>query len=363
MFGERLKLARKKAGLSLDRLVESIGGIVTKQAISKYERNLMMPDSKVLVALSQSLNVSLDYLFSDQVIDLAGVDFRKTVRAGAKDRARVEASVIDHMERYLAIERILELDSAEWRPPDLGHAGLASIEDAERLANELRDAWDLGDDPIPDMTSLLEDHGIKVLMLDLPDSVSGMTCFTAIRDSDNRLPIVVVNENQSLERRRFTLAHELAHRVFECGARVVGQEEERAAQRFAGAFLMQAKHLRKEVGSRRGKLGYREIVYLKRMYRVSAAALVMRLRQIGVIEKSTLSTVFQTIGKKWRTTEPHPLESGEIAGILERPKRFKRLTLWAVAEEFISPAKAMELLQVSAAELKRAMVGPDENRP
>ena len=362
MFGERLKLARKKAGLSLDRLVESIGGIVTKQAISKYERNKMMPDSNVLMALSQSLNVSLDYLFSDQVIDLAGVDFRKTVRTSAKDRARVEASVIDHMERYLAIEDILELESAEWRAPELAHAKLSSIADAERLAQELRNAWDLGEDPIVDMTVLLENHGIKVLMLDLPGSVSGMTCFATKRDGDGRLPVVVVNENQSLERRRFTLAHELAHRVFSHGGTIDGQDEEKAAQLFAGAFLIPAGHLKKEVGPRRGKFSYREIVYLKRMYKVSAASLVMRLAQTGIITNSTLSTIFQTIGRTWRSCEPQPAESAEGAAKLERPRRFKRLTLWALAEEFISPAKAMELLQVSAAELERAMVGPDEIR-
>lgn len=362
MFGERLKLARKKAGLSLDRLVEAIGGIVTKQAISKYERNQMMPDSKVLMALAQSLNVSLDYLFSDQVVDLAGVDFRKTVRTSAKDRARVEASVIDHMQRYLAIEQILELESAEWQPPKLTHAELASIDDAERLASELRHAWDLGENPIPDMTALLEDHGIKVLMLDLPNSVSGMTCFATSSDGNNRLPVVVVNENQSLERRRFTLGHELAHRLFLPGDQVVGRDEEKAAQLFAGAFLMPANHLRKEAGSRRDRFGYREIIYLKRMYKVSAAALVVRLEQIGVIAKPTLSTIYQTIGRRWRSTEPSPLESKENEGKFERPRRFKRLGLWALAEEFISPTRAMELLQVSDAELERAMVGPDENR-
>ncbi|RLA54457.1 MAG: transcriptional regulator [Gammaproteobacteria bacterium] len=361
MFGERLKLARKKAGLSLDRLVESINGLVTKQAISKYERNQMMPDSKVLIELAKALDVTVDYLFSDRVADLIGVDFRKEVRTSAKDRARVEASVIDHMERYLAIEEVLELESTEWNPPDLFHSNLESIDDAELLARELRVAWDLGEDPIPDMTLLLEDYGIKVLLLELPKRVSGMTCFAATGDKNISLPVVVINKNQSLERRRFTLAHELAHRVFNLGDQFVEQEEERAAQLFAGAFLMHADHLKKEVGTRRDKFGYKEIVYLKRMYRVSAAALVMRLEQIGIIAKSTVSTIFQTIGRKWRTIEPDPIEPEENRGEYERPKRFNRLGLWALAEEFISPAKAMELLHVSAAEIELAMVGPDES--
>ena len=361
MFGERLKLARKKAGLSLDRLVESIDGLVSKQAISKYERNQMMPDSKVLVELAKALGVSVDYLFSDRVAKLIGVDFRKQVKTSAKDRARVEASVIDHLERYLAIEEILELESAAWNPPDLDSASLESIGDAELLARELREAWDLGEDPIPDMTLLLEDYGIKVLMLDLPKRVSGMTCFAATNVEDVCLPVIVINRNQSLERRRFTLAHELAHRVFDLTDEEIAQQEEQAAQLFAGAFLMHADHLRKEVGSRRDKFSYKEIVYLKRMYRVSAAALVMRLEQIGIIAKATVSTIFQTIGRKWRTVEPDPIEPNDRRGEFERPKRFNRLGLWALAEEYISPAKAMELLHVSAAEIERAMVGPDES--
>ena len=286
MIGERLKLARKKAGLSLDRLVVAIDGLVSKQAISKYERNLMMPDSKVLIAMSRALDVTLEYLLSEEIVSLSGVDFRKTVRATAKDRARVEASVIDHLERYLVIEEILELDSAEWQQPDLADLTLENVDDAESFANRLRIEWELGEDPIPDMTVLLEENGIKVLVLDLPKSISGMTCFASRKDHTISLPVVVINKRKSLERRRFTLAHELAHRVFSSDHFDCSRDEENAAQRFAGAFLIQADHLRRETGERREKIGYQEIVFLKRMYRVSAAALAMRLEQIGIIARS-----------------------------------------------------------------------------
>ena len=42
MFGERLQLARKKAGLSLRSLADALGGQVTPQAIGKYERGEML---------------------------------------------------------------------------------------------------------------------------------------------------------------------------------------------------------------------------------------------------------------------------------------------------------------------------------
>jgi transcriptional regulator with XRE-family HTH domain len=48
MFGERLRLARKRAGLSLRDLAARIGNDVSAQAISKYESGKMFPSSSGL---------------------------------------------------------------------------------------------------------------------------------------------------------------------------------------------------------------------------------------------------------------------------------------------------------------------------
>lgn len=47
-FGVRLRAARKMAGLSMEDLAGKLGGLVTKQAISKYEQGQMMPSTEVL---------------------------------------------------------------------------------------------------------------------------------------------------------------------------------------------------------------------------------------------------------------------------------------------------------------------------
>ncbi len=70
MFGERLKLARRKAGFSLRKLSEALGGNVSAQAIGKYERGEMMPSSGILMQLTDVLDVSLKYLMSEQVAEL-----------------------------------------------------------------------------------------------------------------------------------------------------------------------------------------------------------------------------------------------------------------------------------------------------
>ena len=62
MIGKRLTLARTSAGLSLRALAEKIDNLVSAQAISKYERDEMMPGSKVLIALARALATTETYL-------------------------------------------------------------------------------------------------------------------------------------------------------------------------------------------------------------------------------------------------------------------------------------------------------------
>ncbi len=55
VFAKRLRQARIKEKLSMDALCEKVKGVVSKQAISKYEAAKMMPSSSVLIALSEAL--------------------------------------------------------------------------------------------------------------------------------------------------------------------------------------------------------------------------------------------------------------------------------------------------------------------
>ena len=92
-----------------------------------------MPRSGTLLALAKTLDVSLDYLMGTWIHTLDRVKFRQKLGTSVKDRARVEAAVIEHVERYLTIEEILNLDSAEWHRP-FAKVRLAQVEDAENLS-------------------------------------------------------------------------------------------------------------------------------------------------------------------------------------------------------------------------------------
>lgn len=358
MMGTRIKLARKKAGLSLRGLADALEGKVTAQAIGKYERGEMTPSSGVLVGLCKALSVSLSYLTDTQGVELVGVDFRTMANTSAKDRAHVETEVIEWIERYMQVERVLELDSAEWQNPlDRPHK-LKAIDEAEKRSDEVREKWKLGRDPIPNMTELLEEKGLKVLTTTLPPRVSGFTCLVK-RAEEQPLPVVVVNNQKSLERRRLSLAHELAHRLID-DSHLTDREEEKAATYFAGAFLMPRDHLVREVGKRRLSLGYKELIDLKRLYRVSGAALLVRLRDIEIISEPILVYAFQSVARGWRTVEPEELEKLEDRGQTESARRFERLCYRALAEGLISLTKAAELLRRPIDEVEAGLKGPKQ---
>lgn len=359
MLGERLRIARKKAGLSLRELAAIMDPPISAQAISKYEADEMMPSSRVLVGLGKALDVSLDFLMSGEVQELASVEFRKHSGATARDRARAHAIVIEALENYLAVEDIVGLPAPDDSFAAVRCDHVASYDEAEELAGRLREGWELGTDPIPSMTGLLEERGIKVVEADFPDKVSGMTC--VVKRSGNRPPTeaIVISTSMNVERKRFTLAHELAHRVVR-GTSSPDVKLEMAMNRFAGAFLVPAEHLRKEVGSERQGIAYHEIIGLKQFYGVSATALLMRLRDVGILSEAVIVYAFRTYAKDWRTSEPEPIKDDIGIGAFEHPKRFEGLVYRALAEQLISPVRAAQLLRRPLAEIERGIRGPRE---
>lgn len=350
MIGNRLKRAREAAGFSLRDLEATIGGQVSAQAIGKYERDEMMPGSTVLLALSKALKISPEFLLASRPIELTGVDFRKAPHASSKEEKAVEAAVIDQVERYLELEELMPNGDARWECPSDPAFAVACIEDAEGAADKLRQLWELGIDPIPCMAELLEEKGVKVIALALPENVSGSKAFV-LRPEYQDVPVIVVNQGHNGERQRFTLAHELAHLVLQ----FVGlseKDQEKAADRFAGAFLMAKQMMERLLGKNRTSISLGELAELKKVFKVSIACLVVRCSQLGVLSKAAYGRLFSHIRSLgWNSlgsSEPYSFPP-------EVPQRMERMCFRAVAEGAISESKAAELLRISVRELDRRL--------
>jgi Zn-dependent peptidase ImmA (M78 family) len=348
VLGHRLKIARMAAGLSLRGLADRIKNQVSAQMIARYERNEGLPSSTVLIALADALAVSEDYLLDQSDLRLEGVEFRKKRFTSRREEAAVEAKVLDAVEPYLAIEEIVGTSSANWSPPSGTPFHVDSFDDAEVATRLLRNEWKLGLDPVPDLAEFLEEQGIKIILLELPESISGL--MARVRRRDGRLvPVIVLNKKDKGERQRLTMAHELGHLLLKIADDL---DEEKASFRFASSFLIPAEILRAEVGKHRKALAIGELVGLKKFFGVSAQAIAYRCKELDIIGPGAYGALFQTFSRLgWRSPpypEPEPLPA-------EEPRRFRRLCFRAAAEGLASEARVAELLRISVRQLDREM--------
>lgn len=355
MIGARLELAREATGLSLRELVAAMDRPVSATAISKYERNEMQPSAGILASLARALQVPLAYLMSKREIELGNLEFRKSVSSEKRVEHATRAALSEYLDRYLAVEEILDMPSLTWATPKLKSAIVTQPEDAEEAAIELRERWKLGTDPLPDLVQLLEERGVKVALLNLPAGVFGSMAQGTVKMGRALKPVAAIvlnNSHQSGERQRFTLAHELAHLVLDAKA-LDDKTHEKAADRWAGAFLVPKAALLAETGAHRQNITVAELLSLKRLFGVSVLVILSRLRQLDVLPNVSIGPLWATVNKLgWkdgRTAEPHAL-------VPYQPNaRLTRLVLRALSEDAITESRACELLRASRFELEQLL--------
>ena len=329
-IGERLKLARRMARLSQQALADRTG--VSKMAISKYEHNQMMPGSEVMLRLAEALGVRMEFLLrSASELEIKPV-YRAHSRMNKTEEAAVVAQVQEWLERYLAIEALFPPDERLFFkfPPEFPYP-VERLEDAEQAAEKLRRIWQAGTDTIDSLAELLEAQGIKIGLVD--GDVHFDACTFWVNDQS---PVIAIKRGLSGDRQRFSLAHELGHIMLD-----VSQEadDEKAAHRFAAAFLVPASAAVLEIGHSRRSLDPQELLLLKKKYGMSMAAWVYRAKDLGILNENDAQRHWQQFSARgWRKQEP-----GEpLAG--EQPQRMYRLVRRLLAEDVISRSRAKELL-------------------
>lgn len=341
-FGERLKSARKMAGLSMENLAEKTGSIVTKQAIGKYEKGQMNPSGDVLFTLSRALGVKPDYFFRPQKVSLGELEFRKRSKLSRKEEESIKHRTLDFLERYLEIEDILDL-KLFFENPIQGNA-VKNLADVEFTARELRRKWGLGDSPIPNLMELLEDKGIRIYEIETGENFHGISAWSG------SVPVMAVRAQDDLLRKRFTIAHELGHMLLHFPQSKDKNASEKLCHGFAGAFILPENVIKDELGERRSKIVLFELKKLKGIYGISIQAIMARAHQLNIISDHTYRNFWITANRQgWRTQEP-----GEYLG-KEHANRFDQLVYHAAAEDVITFSKAAELLNVPLSDFRKAI--------
>lgn len=356
MIGPRIKQARESAGLSLRDLADRCD--LSAMAISKYERGEITPSSEALLALSKALGVRVEYFFRQHEVQLEAVEYRKHADMSEKEKKRILADAREQLERWLALE---EFVPTHWASRFALPAGLPdkvdSLDEVEDVAQAVRKAWKLGSDALPALIDTLELHGIKVFVT----SIDGDRKFDGLSATANGKPIILIvgGSHQPGDRQRFTLAHELGHLVLK-GRLSKRLDEEKACNRFAGAFLAPKDSVLRLLGRSRTWLEPRELHLLKEDWGLSMAGWMLRARDIGILNASGAAQMWSFFkGHGWDKREPEPQYPRE------QSRGFEQLVYRALAEDQVSESKAAELLGLPLGEfvaLRKMASPPDASR-
>ena len=360
----RLRLDRR---LTQEDLATKAG--LSRVALGKIERGTVVPRARTLNALAKALAVPVGELVTP-VRSLESVRFRARAQVHAREQILAEVS------KWLDAYAELEADLNERIPFRFEEGGATSrYRSHEKAAQAARRSVGLSPEaPVRDICGLLEENGVKLLLLETHrDSFFGLS--VGARDGG---PAVVVNtwDRISVERWIFTAAHELGHLLlhpseYQRGATDLPLQTEREADAFASEFLMPEAAFQREWEATHGHSLLIRVLKVKRLFRVSYKTVLYRLVESGR-ETSAVWRAFQAqhrnyFGKTLRKTdEPEALEksefawnwnrSGEPAGLSRHDfieGRLSRLVRRALEEERISLGRAAEILGLTRDEMRQ----------
>lgn len=339
MISDRLYRARLAAGLTLSALAQRVG--LSHTAIQKFERGKLTPSSGQLLKIARACGVRTEYFFRVSQVELVTPEFRKHKLFSKKAQEALKLKTLE------LIERRVELLMAFPAPPmpvfvspNLPADCITVLEDIEQFAVDIRNAWQLGMNPISDLTDTLESLGLLVVLV--PEDSPNFYGFSALANlcDGSQYPVIAVSERWPGDRQRFTLAHELGHFLLR-GRLPAGIDEERACDRFAAAFLVPPVAVSQQLGKQRNEIEWQELYVLKHEFGLSMAGWLQRAKQCGVFSQSAYLNAAKCFSTKgWHKQEPGaPLPR-------EHPRLFKQLVYRALAQRYISESKAAELLGI-----------------
>lgn len=342
MNGERLRQARLACGLSLDGIAGKLtdkGQVVTKAAISNYEKGKRMPNAVILREMAAEYGVSSGYFYEEPTANVEWFSFRAKSTLGQRKREGIQAFSAKEAERYMQVCDLLPksfiVDFPTRKP-------VSSPEEAEDCAANVRKRWKLGKDPVESVTQCLENHGALIVHYneDATASFDGLSAKV-----NGKHPLLIVNSTVPVDRLRFDLLHELGHVLMDTSS--VPTEEEALAHRFASSFLVPPEKVKEELGENRRNLTLSELVLLKAKYGLSVAAWLYSAGANGIINKAHRDSLWKQLSARgWRKAEPAVFKGNE------EPTKLRQSTLRAVAEGLMPARKAVRLFPELEIQLK-----------
>lgn len=330
---ERLTQARMIRGLSQVGLQALTS--VSRVSISKYETGKSSPKPEIICALAAALAFPESFFFKPIPKPIPTPIFFRSLASQTKS-SREQWGQHSELTDELLRQILSHLDFPKLAIPQISLGAkwyMASARRIEDAAYEARRIMGLGDGPIPHLIRLVENKGAVVARVDTGENEDGFSRWLV----DSTLPTIFISKETTAFRDRMSIAHELGHLVLHRkitptikNLKIIEDQ----AKIFAAAFLMPAE-------------GYAaDIIYpdlqtllaLKKKWKVSIAAQILRCRQLGFLSEKEKKRLFIILSRKgWRRQEPFDDEIPvEGASLLKTGAKMLAEELGVVAEDLPS---------------------------
>lgn len=164
------------------------------------------------------------------------------------------------------------------------------FEQAQDLAEKIRSKLKLGNAPIKNIFTLLEDQGIFVIRMPIGgDGLSGAFYYDKAKKSAK----ILINSNRSFGHQIFTAAHEFCHYLLDKDEQIIIEYNdqrksplEKRSDVFAANFLLPEEGIRfyaHKVLNKVKKLDDCDLVRLQKEFKTSWSTLIYRLHNLGYI--------------------------------------------------------------------------------
>ena len=339
MFNKNLKYYRLKKNMSKKQLADACG--ITPMAITNYENGDRTPDMQIINELAKALGIYVaDFIESrnDNLV-FKHCEFRKSSKLSKAEQEFVQEYVEEYFSRFFDTIDCLggnplpkPIKTHNYKPDSSYHKNALTLRCCLSLPQ-------FG--PISNLITSLENLGILVLEVDVDNSN-----FSGMNGLVNEYPYIVINKNMRTERKRTTIAHELAHMMFNWN-KVSEKEQEKMATLISGAFLITDIDLIRELGNKRSKIT-NDFSLICEEYGISIYLLVTRAKQVNMISENQATDFFINANKaNWKQNEPNRVKN------IEEPSLFKQLVFRAINEEDVNLNRGAELLGMPINELKK----------
>ncbi len=351
VIAARLLEARKAAGLTQQEAAEQLG--VSRPTLIAVEKGTRAVKPSEVIKLAALYGRTVNELVRPGA-EPQPIEPHLRASLGA-DRDSELQSVIGELtayaDDYRALERLTGSAPRRQFPPEVSVSQRVAVTTfAEDVAIRERSRLNLGDQPVYELRSLVEQIGVHVFYGGLPSRLAGLYAF--VPDLGY---CMLINRKHPPERRRWTLSHEYAHFLADRHRPGVDHVHapkrkplsERFADAFAASFLMPETAVRRHflaVTEQKGDFQTADLSRLAHHFYVSVQAAALRLEDLGLLSRGTWEVLMERGFK--------PGTARQLLGLPIRPpsedpfpERYRFLAVQAYIQAAISEGQLARFLR------------------